>query len=611
MITPGGSPRVMDFGMAKRDAGEVTMTVEGQVLGTPADMSPEQASGQAHHVDGRSDVYSLGVILFELMTGELPFRGNQRMLLHQVLHNEPRSPRSLNDRIPRDLETICRKAMGKEPQRRYQTARVMADDLARYLAGQPILARPFGRVERSWRWCRRNPLVAGLSAAVVLALVSGTIVSAYFAADAIGQKTLAEQKTDEARASAKSESEARSKATADAQRAITEAEKAKRVAQFQASMFEASVPRQQAGFRFTGMGPRRDKESDGPANAAARELLDRGARKVVEELKDQPEMQATLMDTIGNVYIGHGLTEQAEPLLTSALAIRRQLFSEPHLDTAASLHSLATLRLIQSRTHESVEASREALAIRQQLLDADHKDIADVKFVLGCAMLLGDREDGDPVEIWRQVLSWRRHHLGKEHPETAFAMIGLGTACLSRNETAEGASLFGEATAVFMKDPETKSLGLAMTEIQQAVFLWKIGQPKAGAAMSTKALAHFREFTTDDHPLFIYFAGVHAKALVAASQFDEAKRFCRELLQGLRQRGVPINPAVVAGIAEALAADANLQDLDEAEQLCRDCLRTFQVPGKPSSTDVAQVARTLADVLAKKAKTTDNPSRLE
>jgi hypothetical protein len=263
------------------------------------------------------------------------------------------------------------------------------------------------------------------------------------------------------------------------------------------------------------------------------------------------------------------------------------------------------------RAQESVEASREALAIREGLMDADHKDVADVKFMLGCALLLGDRGDGDPVEIWRQVLSWRRHHLGKEHPETAFAMIGLGTACLSRNETAEGASLFGEATAVFMKDPETKSLGLAMTEIQQAVFLWKIGQPKAGAAMSTKALAHFREFTTDDHPLFIYFAGVHAKALVAASQFDEAKRFCRELLQGLRQRGVPINPAVVAGIAEALAADANLQDLDEAEQLCRDCLRTFQVPGKPSSTDVAQVARTLADVLAKKAKTTDNPSRLE
>ncbi len=184
LIDTEGRPHIMDFGLAKRESGDTTMTPDGQVMGTPAYMSPEQAQGESHHVDARSDVYSLGVVLYETLTGECPFQGNRRMLLLQVLEDEPRPPRQLNDRIPRDLETICLKAMSKSPSRRYAHARDLADDLRRYLHNEPILARPSGPVERLARWCRRNPLAASLLVAVTLGSAAGMLylssLSAYF-----------------------------------------------------------------------------------------------------------------------------------------------------------------------------------------------------------------------------------------------------------------------------------------------------------------------------------------------------------------------------------------------------------------------------------------------
>ncbi|NLX97258.1 MAG: protein kinase [Rhodopirellula sp.] len=157
LIDETGEPHIADFGLAKRETTDATWTRAGEVFGTPAYMSPEQARGDSARVDRRSDVYSLGVILYELLVGERPFTGDVASVLSKTLYLDPVPPRKHNSRIPLDLETICLKAMAKRPQDRYATAAEMAADLRRFLGGECVLARRIGPFGRAWRWARRRP----------------------------------------------------------------------------------------------------------------------------------------------------------------------------------------------------------------------------------------------------------------------------------------------------------------------------------------------------------------------------------------------------------------------------------------------------------------------
>jgi eukaryotic-like serine/threonine-protein kinase len=193
VIDANDQPRVTDFGLARRLGGDSELTMTGQVLGSPNYMPPEQAMGMRGKVSRRSDVYSLGAMLYHLLTGRPPFMGEALTdTLHQVVNADPLSPRLLNPTVPRDLETICVQCLEKEPDKRYSTAQMLAEELGRFLNHQPVHARPVTCVERIWRWCRRKPALASFAAATAFLLL-GILIGSPIALYRINQVRKAEE----------------------------------------------------------------------------------------------------------------------------------------------------------------------------------------------------------------------------------------------------------------------------------------------------------------------------------------------------------------------------------------------------------------------------------
>jgi tetratricopeptide (TPR) repeat protein len=392
LVDESGQPKILDFGVARvtdRDAQATRQTDVGQMLGTLAYMSPEQVRADPAAIDFRSDVYALGVILYELLAGRLPY--GLGVQLHEatraILEDDPQRLSSINRVYRGDLETIVAKALEKDKARRYASAADLGADIQRYLRDEPIAARPSSASYQLRKFARRNKaLVAGV-AAVFAVLLGGVVASAWQAARATRAEQLARQEA----------------ATATA-----------------INDFLLKDLLSQAG---TTTQARVDVAPD--PDLKVRTALDRAATRIGANFADRPLVAASLHATVGNAYRELGLLDQAERHYGRMLALRRSELGEQHADTLMALNNLGQLWWQQSKYADAHAVLTKVLEFRRHALGAEHPDTLITMANVGLVL----HEQGKYAEaepLLTGVLEAERRLRGDNHPETLLSMLNVG-----------------------------------------------------------------------------------------------------------------------------------------------------------------------------------------